>query len=98
MANPYYALRRIRRARSSLPTPPPSTFESRREEYEAILNAVHDLAGGDAVDDVVGWIIVRTAHDGVLPAPSEVRRRATALLDAEDVAIPDDSPLARTSE
>ena len=98
MANPYYALRRIRRARSSLPTSPPSEFESRREEYEATLNAVHDLAGGNAVDDVVGWIIVQTAHDEALPAPSEVHRRAVSLLEARGVAIPEDSPLAHTSE
>lgn len=93
MANPYYALRRIRRARSSLPTPPPVRFETRREGYETILTAVHDLAGGDAVDDVAGWIIVQTVHDGALPPADTVRRRAVSLLNTHDVSIPDGSPL-----
>lgn len=94
MANPYYALRRIRRARRSLPTPPSPRFETRRDEYETILTAVHDLAGGDAVDDLTGWIIVQTGHDEALPAPEAVRQRANALLKVHGVGIPDDSPLA----
>ncbi|WP_418281778.1 hypothetical protein [Halorubrum sp. DTA98] len=94
MANPYYALRRIRRARGSLPTPPSSRFETRRDEYEAILTAVHDLGGDRAVDDLTGWIIVQTGHDEALPAPAAVRRRANALLKVHGVSVPDDSPLA----
>ena len=94
MANPYYALRRIRRARASLPAPPPPRFDTHRSEYEAILTAVHDLAGENAVDDVSGWIIVQTASDGALPPPEEVRRQAAALLEVYDIEIPDDSALA----
>lgn len=96
MANPYYALRRIRRARSAVPSPPSSRFETHREAYESILAAVHDLAGDDAVDDVSGWIIVQTAHDGVLPAPNEVRRRSVSLLEARGIDVPADSPLDST--
>ncbi|SNR44459.1 hypothetical protein [Halorubrum vacuolatum] len=96
MANPYYALRRIRRARSSLPSPPSSQFETHRDEYETILRAIHDLAGGDAVDDISGWIIVQTAHDQTLPTPQVVRRRALSLLRARDVAVPEESPLRRS--
>ncbi len=93
MANPYYALRRIRRARSSLPTPPSSRFDAHREEYEAILSTVHDLAGGDAVDDVSGWIIVQTAYDEALPTPNAIRRRAVALLTVRGIDVPEESPL-----
>ncbi len=95
MANPNYALRRIRRARSSLPSPPASRFEAHREEYEAILSAVHDLAGDDAVDDISGWIIVQAAHDQTLPTPNAVRRRALSLLRAREVEVPDGSALRR---
>ncbi len=94
MANPYYALRRIRRARSSLPSPPPSRFDAHRAEYEAILSAVHDLAGEDAVDDLSGWIIVQTAHDEALPTPNAIRRRAVALLTVHGIDVPEESPLA----
>lgn len=94
MANPYYALRRIRRTRRSLPTPPDPRFEGHRDEYRGILEAVHRLAGEAAVDDLSGWIIVETARDGQLPVPETVRERARYLLAANGVAIPDDSILA----
>lgn len=93
MANPYYALRRIRRARRRLPTPPESRFDGLRDEYEAILTAVHHLGGDEAVDDLVGWIIVEAGHDGVLPVPEIVRERARVLLELREVEIPADSPL-----
>jgi len=94
MATPAYALHRIRRLRRTRPTPPASRFDRFRDGYEAVLRETYDRGGGDAVDDLAGWIAVRTAADGLLPPPETVRRRAGDLLAARGVAVPDDSPLA----
>lgn len=94
MATPAYALHRLRRLRRDQPTPPASRFDQFRDGYEAVLRETHARGGGDAVDDLAGWITVRTAADGLLPPPETVRRRARDLLAARGVVVPDDSPLA----
>jgi len=94
MATPAYALHRLRRLRRDRPTPPASRFDRFRDGYEAVLRETYDLGGGEAVDDLAGWIAVRAAAADLLPPPETVRRRARDLLAARDVTVPDDSPLA----
>ena len=92
MASPTYAFRRIRDARRQV-TRTDQPRDYRRERYRAILEAVYELADEETHDDLTGWIITETVHDGELPHPDDLRERARELVVYRGGDVPDDSPL-----
>lgn len=65
-------------------------YFSQRIGYRKSLQAVEELAGPDAVDDVASWIVKRI-ESGRKPENGKVRKKAFASCANRSVEIPEDS-------
>lgn len=92
MATPTFAIQRMLRSIHRI-DPDPGRID--RARYEAILRAVYELTDEPTHDDLVGWIVVETVHDGELPSPNRLRRRARSVVEQAGADVPAESPLRR---
>ena len=93
MATPTFAIQRLLRSVRRID---PDHRRINRARYEAILRAVFELTDESTHDDLVGWIVVETVHDGDLPSPERLRRRARLIVEHQNADIPEHSPFRRT--
>lgn len=93
MASVAAAIRQIRRTREQLETTPPKNFDRYRSEYEAVFDAIAQLAGDEAFGDLKEWVVRMTRERGRLPTPDELRTQARKICKEQGIAIPRDSPL-----
>lgn len=95
MANFNAALRQIRRTRQRVGGSTTDVFDEYRPEYEGILEAIVDLAGDPAFDELKQWMIETTKDRKELPAPKAVRKRAREICASREVTVPQTSPLRK---
>lgn len=68
--------------------------DEERTAYRGAMDEVESIAGGDAVEDLVGWLSGQIREDESLPAGDAVEERAAQICRDHGEEIPSESRLA----